>query len=407
MDVKYQIFISSTYKDLIEERDAVTAAILKIGHIPIGMEMFKAEDINSWEVIKRTIESADYYVVIVGHRYGSITKSGKSFTEMEYDYAIKLKIPTLAFIIDETAERQINQIEDDEDKRKKLYSFKEKLKKKNMDTWKNSSELSYKLTVSLANQFNINPRQGWIKNDKSYFNSIEELTRLSKENSELREQIIELEEQTKDVSRKPLLKVSFSEELNFKIQIPKKRVRTEKPVVDVEWSERINNENYNRRLSSQDQYDKYNTENYIFEYAKLNSKQIKISINNNGNIKATLVEIIILLPKEIAVIPSKNFINVPYNSRFDEQNGENDEFMDQKMQPIQLSKLGSLYNFGDEWYINYRYIQYKRDTFIHTKQQINDITLLPLKKGEYNIEVKYLCDEYPEKIIEKIPVKID
>jgi len=56
MDVKFQIFISSTYLDLIEERNAVIEAILKIGHILIGMEMFKAEDVDSWEVIKRTIE---------------------------------------------------------------------------------------------------------------------------------------------------------------------------------------------------------------------------------------------------------------------------------------------------------------------------------------------------------------
>lgn len=38
---KFQIFISSTYEDLIEERSKVVATILKSNHFPIGMEMFR------------------------------------------------------------------------------------------------------------------------------------------------------------------------------------------------------------------------------------------------------------------------------------------------------------------------------------------------------------------------------
>lgn len=41
---RYQIFISSTYKDLIEERNSVIKAILENYHFPIGMEMFHADD---------------------------------------------------------------------------------------------------------------------------------------------------------------------------------------------------------------------------------------------------------------------------------------------------------------------------------------------------------------------------
>jgi len=34
---KIQVFISSTYTDLIEERQAVVQAVLQAGHIPAGM----------------------------------------------------------------------------------------------------------------------------------------------------------------------------------------------------------------------------------------------------------------------------------------------------------------------------------------------------------------------------------
>ncbi len=44
MQKRYQIFISSTYKDLIEERQKVTQAILELYHFPIGMEMFHSDN---------------------------------------------------------------------------------------------------------------------------------------------------------------------------------------------------------------------------------------------------------------------------------------------------------------------------------------------------------------------------
>lgn len=53
MNKKYQIFISSTYEDLKEERSKVVATILKANHFPIGMEMFSADNVEQWEQIKK------------------------------------------------------------------------------------------------------------------------------------------------------------------------------------------------------------------------------------------------------------------------------------------------------------------------------------------------------------------
>lgn len=69
MEKKYQIFISSTYKDLIEARSKVRDAILSMMHFPVGMEMFNAADEEQWEIIQETIDSSDYYVLILGQRY--------------------------------------------------------------------------------------------------------------------------------------------------------------------------------------------------------------------------------------------------------------------------------------------------------------------------------------------------
>jgi hypothetical protein len=91
MNKKMQVFISSTYTDLIEERQKAVEAILNAGHIPAGMELFKAGR-SQMETIKKWIDESDVYCLLLGGRYGSIEEeSGLSYTELEYKYAVSKK----------------------------------------------------------------------------------------------------------------------------------------------------------------------------------------------------------------------------------------------------------------------------------------------------------------------------
>ncbi|HIS10603.1 MAG TPA: DUF4062 domain-containing protein, partial [Candidatus Avibacteroides excrementipullorum] len=122
---KYQIFISSTYSDLKEERKVVTEAILELGHMPYGMEVFPAANASQWEWIKQAIDESDYYIVIIGGKYGSIkSDTGLSYTESEYNYAIQKGIPSIAFIIDESVDLPKSKTETDSEKEEKLNRFK-------------------------------------------------------------------------------------------------------------------------------------------------------------------------------------------------------------------------------------------------------------------------------------------
>lgn len=104
MNSKLQVFISSTYKDLIQERQAAVEAILKSGNIPAGMELFTAGNKSQWEVIQRWISDSDIYMIILGGRYGSIEPtSGLSYTEIEYDFAVSSEKPYFAVVINEDA----------------------------------------------------------------------------------------------------------------------------------------------------------------------------------------------------------------------------------------------------------------------------------------------------------------
>ena len=96
MEKLFHMFVSSTYSDLQEERGRVSEALSKAGHVPEGMEIFPASSQKQLDFIKRVIDRCDYYVVILGGRYGSMASADISFTELEFEYAISKGLPTLA-----------------------------------------------------------------------------------------------------------------------------------------------------------------------------------------------------------------------------------------------------------------------------------------------------------------------
>lgn len=98
----WRIFISSTYEDMLPYREAVSDALTSIEHLPIGMEQFVSTPDRSLDVCLTDVRRCQLYVVLVGMRYGSIDdETGKSFTELEYEEALKNNIPVLAFVINE------------------------------------------------------------------------------------------------------------------------------------------------------------------------------------------------------------------------------------------------------------------------------------------------------------------
>ncbi len=99
---KLQVFVSSTYKDMLDERQTAVEAILQAGHIPAGMELFAAGDKSQLDVIRKWISESDVFLLILGGRYGSIDKeSGKSYIHLEYEYAIARNMPFFAIVGDE------------------------------------------------------------------------------------------------------------------------------------------------------------------------------------------------------------------------------------------------------------------------------------------------------------------
>lgn len=195
MNKKYSVFVSSTYEDLKEERQEVVNALLKMDCFPVGMEYFNASDKSQWEVIKNLIEECDYYILIIAGRYGSVEPiSGKSYTQMEFEYAKSIGVPTISFI-HEHPENLPDKYTEKEYK-EELAKFREIAKNSLVCHWNTKGDLTKDVVLSLIGEFKTHPRIGWMRADeKSSNEQNKELLRLREEIETLKARIKKYEEQ--------------------------------------------------------------------------------------------------------------------------------------------------------------------------------------------------------------------
>lgn len=202
MDKRYQVFISSTYSDLKDERSQVMKSIMDLDCIPAGMELFPAIDEEQFEFIKKIIDDCDYYILIIGGRYGSMTESGISYTEMEFDYAMSKGIPVIAFLHDNINNIPAGKVDMDFVAKEKLEQFREKVKKGRLvKFWSNNENLTSQVIISLAQTIKSRPGIGWVRaNIQTNTESLQELNDLRKEVENLREFKLKSEETNKYTS---------------------------------------------------------------------------------------------------------------------------------------------------------------------------------------------------------------
>jgi hypothetical protein len=190
VDKRYQVFVSSTYEDLREERQEVMQALLELDCMPSGMELFPAANEDQWTLIKKVIDDCDYYLVIVGGRYGSIGADGKSYTQMEYEYALSKGKPAIAFLHADPSAIAAGRTEKTEVGKQRLEGFRELAKKKMVKYWKTPHELGSVVSRSLIKLIKTNPATGWVRADEIAEGAgARELLRLRKEIDELQKRL--------------------------------------------------------------------------------------------------------------------------------------------------------------------------------------------------------------------------
>jgi len=167
MDRRHQVFISSTFADLKEERREIIHSLLEMDCIPAGMEMFPAANEDQMTLIKGVIDQCDYYLVVIGGRYGSMSAEGISYTEQEYDYAVAEGIPVMGFVPSEPDAIPQGKTDKSDHAAQKLAAFQAKVQTRVTKDYKNAEDLGGKVARGLSQLRKAHPRPGWVRGDQA------------------------------------------------------------------------------------------------------------------------------------------------------------------------------------------------------------------------------------------------
>ena len=439
MEKKYQFFISSTYEDLREEREKAIFTILSMEQFPVGMELFSAADDDQWEVISQTIDTTDYYVLIIGNRYGSIIPEGEpdagiSYTEKEFNYAVGKHIPILAFLMDESIAASKGSTETP-DVVAKLYEFKKKVKTgRFVKFFKNSDELSTLLSQSIFKAMRRGDRPGWVR--ATDFSIEESHARIL----QLTDRVHVLESLNADLklenNRRPELSIMYrcDPEVLSDDRIAGSRVEIEDGIVKfkvkrVYMEDAKGGITYNDAFGHEINVDENDVR--LLRYFFQNGFQLLFHITNEGTTRATGVRIHMEIPNGLLVISMQeiwdyvreviiNCTEEEYEGRMDviyapyeyddtdEEDGVAGDNVFISMDELIVNEDISDLLDPSELDVSAGEINLEFDEVRHKDAQFyRGAYLLPTTHGEFEIRCTIICNEMADKVEQTIKVVVE
>lgn len=161
---RYQVFVSSTFKDLQEERWEAVKALMMLDCIVAGMESFTAVDEEQFEYIKEIIDDCDYYLLILGGRYGSLAPDGIGYTEKEYEYARSKGIKVIALIHEKPEDLPAEKRETEAAQMARFSAFRERVRAGRLVSfWKEMTDIQKDVAFGMATAMKKFPAIGWVR----------------------------------------------------------------------------------------------------------------------------------------------------------------------------------------------------------------------------------------------------
>lgn len=162
VETRYQVFISSAFRDLVDERRAVVSALLELNCNPVGSDLYSIPAGEDWSPIRHLIEDCDYCLVVLGSNYRSLDLSALEAIEREYDFAVANGRPIMAFM------RPEDRIEPDAEggytaHAARLQAFRDRLEAGTCRMWTTPYELGGAISRGCAQLIQSSPSQGWVR----------------------------------------------------------------------------------------------------------------------------------------------------------------------------------------------------------------------------------------------------
>lgn len=308
-----------------------------------------------------------------------------------------------------------------------------------MEWWENADDLAQKVSIALHKQMDRKKRTGWIRADS--FNveqSRVEMIRLNKENRNLKDQILRLEQQLQMQVRNPKLEIVFfpfednTEKSNnvyvnsdgsitIKLQqieriniseLKKEYCPLSMNDIPLHLRLRVGQEeldNYNKQLPNEVTLQKYVDGRMIYNRIKKGIR-LNVQISNKGTIKAKNIRIKVIAPYELLLMDfeyKKNKMK-PEKPRLPENPIEKIYKQPNITEKI-IKQLDKTYAsvpthsaYVSKSILSGSYISFanneaniKIQNLMHTEKEIfTDCYFVPLVAGTFKIKCEIMCEEY-------------
>lgn len=451
-DKRFQVFVSSTYTDLIEARREIINLVMESYNFPVGMEMFGADDSDQWTFIQRAIDITDIYILILGHRYGSLAPDGVSYTEKEFDYAVSKGIPVLSFIRHEDVSTKSSEREIDPEKIAKMSEFRRKASANKLCAfWTEISDLKASFATSFYKNIAKCQGVGWVRGDQAVSPEVaNQLVILVDENRQLRDENTKLKEISSRRLPKLVLGGALSEEVKLVFSLKNLVPMSKADAIDIsrlgELLHFLDIEDvikYNESIPSDQEVYQNNLvakSVYLMEEYK---KPLDFFVENIGGLKATSVSLIVRFPKFLLVsnkrslekkvrdmrdeliVPMENPLieaeekfriskseelvrlnmmrNFIANNNSQYRSAGSNIMRSQLMsvQPVSEQRIYSMDSANNEFSVSLDELIHKRKFSV-----ADQFFLVPLEEGEGMIEISIMCAEYLEDECFEIPIRV-
>ncbi|PTV49269.1 DUF4062 domain-containing protein [Acinetobacter pittii] len=209
LDTRYQIFISTSGREMQPERIVLSQTLVSMGFFAWGLEHRTP---LTTTLARRQIDECDYVVLLLGSQYGEQSISGVSYLSLEYEYALSQAKPIIVFMHEQPENREIHLQETHPQLKDKFFAFRKKLllDVNHIFYFKTPRELELAVRLNMPLMVEQHVGQGWVPAHQAH--------QLEDEVNRLKSKILQLEKQLADVPTQ-LNEVAPQDTFAFEYQI--------------------------------------------------------------------------------------------------------------------------------------------------------------------------------------------
>ncbi len=161
LDTRYQIFISTSGRDMQPERMVLSQTLVGMGFFAWGLEHRTP---LTTTLARRQIDECDYLILLLGSQYGEQSISGVSYLSLEYEYALSQAKPIIVFMHEQPENREIDLQETHPQLKDKFLAFRKKLlhEAEHIFYFKTPRELELAVRLNIPLMVEQHMGQGWV-----------------------------------------------------------------------------------------------------------------------------------------------------------------------------------------------------------------------------------------------------